>query len=101
MGFFSFSNSFDIALNRPKKEVFEKFVHHVTTKGWLVQHAEPGNTLLFKTDITLFSWPISFTLNFISDTENSTILRVSAKAMHLDLGRSERIINEMINNIYW
>ena len=49
--------------------------------------------------MTLISYPIDFEIVFQSIDENSTNLIVSASAGHLDLGRSKKIIDEIVKEI--
>ena len=100
MGLFSFSNEFEVAVNHPKEDVYEKFTAYIRKKGWAIISAEQAENVSFQTKTTLISWPIDFTVNFNSVDENSTKLSVSISAAHLDLGRSKGIINDIIKEIY-
>lgn len=100
MGIFSFRNEFDVAVNHPKDDVYEKFVANVRKKGWIITSAEQAENLAFQTKTTLISWPIDFDVTFSTVDENSTRLSVKISDGHLDLGRSKGIINDIIKEIY-
>ena len=100
MGIFSFSNEFEVAVNHPKEDVYKKFIAHIRQKRWTITSSKQSDNLSFQTKTTLISWPIDFTVNFISIGAESTKLSVSISAGHLDLGRSKGIINDILKEIY-
>lgn len=99
MGLFSFSNNFEVAVNHPKEEVYKQFVSYITKKHWAITSSEEAGKISFQTKMTLISYPIDFEIVFQSIDENSTNLIVSASAGHLDLGRSKKIIDNIIEDI--
>lgn len=99
MGFFSFENDFEVTSNHPKAEVFEKFSALIKKKRWTITSIEQAESISFRTKTTLLSWPIDFDVKFISNDENSTALSVHICSMHLDMGRSKGIINDLIKEM--
>ena len=100
MGIFSFNNEFDVTVKHPTDDVYEKFVENIRKKRWAIISAEQAKNVSFQTKVSLFSWPIDFTVNFIAVEENLTKLSVSTSSANLDLGRSKGIINDIIKEIY-
>ena len=99
MGFFSFRNNFEVAVNHPKEVVYKQFVSYITKKHWAIVSSEESKKISFQTKMTLISYPIDFEIAFQSIDESSTNLIVSASAGHLDLGRSKKIIDEIVKEI--
>lgn len=100
MGLFSFSNDFEVAVNHPKEAVYKQFISYITKKHWAITSSEESEKISFQTKMTLMSYPIDFDISFQSIDETSTKLMVSASAGHLDLGRSKKIIDEIIKEIH-
>lgn len=99
MGLFSFSNNFEVTVNHPKEVVYKQFVSYIRQKNWDIISSKQGKEISFQTKMTLISYPIDFDIAFQSVDENSTNLIVSASAGHLDLGRSKKIIDNIIEDI--
>ena len=99
MGLFSFSNNFEVAVNHPKEVVYKQFVSYITKKHWAIVSSEEAEKISFQTKMTLISYPIDFEIVFQSIDKSSTNLIVSASAGHLDLGRSKKIIDNIIEDI--
>lgn len=100
MGLFSFKNNFEVAVNHPKEVVYKQFTSYILKKHWAITSSEESVKLSFRTKLTLISYPIDFEICFQSVDETSTKLVVSAEAAHLDLGRSKKIIDEIIKEIH-
>lgn len=100
MGFFSFNNDFEVLVNQPRADTYEKFISHIKGKGWRILSSVNAEEISFKTKMTLLSYAIDFVVEFTSIDDKSTKLSVSASAGHFDMGRSKGIINDIIKNIY-
>ena len=100
MGFFSFSNEFEVAVNQPKKTVYQEIISYIEEKDWDINSLTQLEKISFQTSMTLTSYPIEFNLILKSVNETSTKLFVYAKAGQVDMGRSKRIIDEMLNECF-
>lgn len=99
MGLFNFSNNFEVVVNHPREVVYKQFTSYIAKKHWAIVSSEEADKISFQTKMTLISYPIDFEIVFQSIDENSTNLIVSASAGHLDLGRSKKIIDEIVKEI--
>ena len=99
MGFFSFRNNFEVAVNHPKEAVYKQFTSYIRQEKWAITSSEESEKISFQTKMTLISYPIDFDVVFQSNGETSTKLIVSASAGHLDLGRSKKIIDKIIEGL--
>ena len=100
MGFFSFSNEFEVAVNQPKKTVYQEIISYIEGKDWYINSLTQLEKISFQTSMTLTTYPIEFNLILKSVNETSTKLFVYARAGQLDMGRSKRIIDEMLNECF-
>ena len=101
MGFFSFNSEFEITVNHPKEEAFNRFYDYVMNKGNLsISNYELYNMLAFTKDTTLFSWPIEFEIFFNGARKNQTKLTVKSSSGSIDWGKAKKIISEITNIIY-
>ena len=99
MGLFNFSNNFEVVVNHPREVVYKQFTSYIAKKHWAIVSSEESKKISFQTKMTLISYPIDFEIVFQSIDESSTNLIVSASAGHLDLGRSKKIIDEIVKEI--
>ena len=101
MGFFSFNNEFEITVNHPQEEAFNRFYDYVMNKGNLsISNYELYDMLAFTKDTTLFSWPIDFEIFFNGAGKNQTKLTVKSSSGTIDWGKAKRIVCEIADIIY-
>ena len=101
MGFFSFNSEFEILVNLPKEEAFERMCSYVNKNESLTQiKTKKFEKLFFTKGTSLFSYPIDFEIIFRAIDDSNTKLSVKSKSGTLDLGKSKGIINDIVKEIY-
>jgi hypothetical protein len=101
MGIFNFTSEFEITVNHPKEEAFNRFRDYVINKGNLsISDYELYDMLTFTKDTTLFSWPIDFYILFNEAGKSQTTLTVKSSSESIDLGKAKKIICKIVDIIY-
>ena len=102
MRIFSFGDEFEIIVNLPKQETFERYYNYLVNKNMEISIKDEKNYIIsYKTSLSLFSLPVEFTINFNEITSTSTKLYVkSSSSPSLDLGRSKALVNDITKEIY-
>lgn len=101
MGFFSLKSEFEITVNHPKEEAFNRFYDYVMNKGNLsISNYKLYDMLAFTKDTTLFSWPIDFEICFNGAGKNQTKLTVKSSSESFDWGKAKKIVCEIADIIY-
>lgn len=96
-----FSSEFDIVVNHSKEEAFDRFLDYVKNKRSLkLTHSHRSEMLAYIRRISLFSWPINFTISFSEINEHQTRLSVNSSSGTVDWGKTKGMINDIVKEIY-
>lgn len=98
---FGLNSEFDITVNHPKEDAFDKFLSHVNeSKQFNLTDSKRSDTLYFRRKTSGWSLPIDFTINFESIDENHTKLMVKSQSGTIDWGKAKGMINDIVKKIY-
>ena len=94
--FFRFKNNYTVVANYPKEVVYEKIISYIRKNDHEVISVQKPDKISFQTCPTLISFPINLDLILNVIDEKSTILSVNYSSRQLDLGRSRKIIDNIL-----
>lgn len=101
MGFLSTSSEFEITVNHPQVDAFDKFHSYVKqARSLSLISATKPSEICYAKPISLFSGRIDFTIQFKAINENQTKLLVNSSSVTVDWGKAKGMVNDIVKEIY-
>ena len=100
MGAFSFSNDFEVTVNYSRTEAYKRLLEHLQQKRMTIIREKEPESLGWRTNISLLSWPMNFDAYFYKIDNSHTKIAVSTSSSQFDLGRSKGMFNDIMKKIY-
>ena len=100
MGAFGFKNEFDVSVNYPKNEAFQKLLGYLHEKKMMIIREDEPESISYRTKMSLLSYPMIFDVFFHEIDETHTKISVCSSSGQLDLGRSKGMFNDIMKKIY-